>query len=163
MFWNSGEFTSFRMRRNNCCRCWQNKQYGRWQLFALNQTLLVIKKKQKNIGLNYCFILIHNSEHLKRARALWLNLCPVFIQFFFGIVFSRLQVTICINAVQGSTVYRFHNITQHDPNGQRHVNRSPIDHPYKCHENTNHSRVPQLSKAPIPTSKWKYVPNLLQT
>ena len=37
--------------------------------------------------------------------------------------------------------------------GQRHVNRSPIDHPYKCHENTNHSRVPQLSKAPIPTSK----------
>ena len=47
--------------------------------------------------------------------------------------------------------------------GQRHVNRSPIDHPYKCHENTNHSRVPQLSKAPIPTSKWKYVPNLLQT
>ena len=47
--------------------------------------------------------------------------------------------------------------------GQRHVNRSPIDHPYKCHENTNHSRVPQLSKAPIPTSKWKYVHNLLQT
>ena len=37
--------------------------------------------------------------------------------------------------------------------GQRHVNHSPIDHPYKCHENTNHSRVPQLSKAPIPTSK----------
>ena len=47
--------------------------------------------------------------------------------------------------------------------GQRHVNHPPIDHPYKCHENTNHSRVPQLSKAPIPTSKWKYVPNLLQT
>ena len=47
--------------------------------------------------------------------------------------------------------------------GQRHVNHSPIDHPYKCHENTNYSRVPQLSKAPIPTSKWKYVPNLLQT
>ena len=37
--------------------------------------------------------------------------------------------------------------------GQRHVNHSPIDHPYKRHENTNHSRVPQLSKAPIPTSK----------
>ena len=37
--------------------------------------------------------------------------------------------------------------------GQRHVNHSPIDHPYKCHENTNHSRVPQLSKVPIPTSK----------
>ena len=33
--------------------------------------------------------------------------------------------------------------------GQRHVNHPPIDHPYKCHENTNHSRVPQLSKAPI--------------
>ena len=47
--------------------------------------------------------------------------------------------------------------------GQRHVNHPPIDHPYKCHENTNHSRVPQLSKVPIPTSKWKYVPNLLQT
>ena len=47
--------------------------------------------------------------------------------------------------------------------GQRHVNHSPIHYPYKCHENTNHSRVPQLSKAPIPTSKWKYVPNLLQT
>ena len=47
--------------------------------------------------------------------------------------------------------------------GQRHVNHPPIDHPYKCHENTNHSRAPQLSKAPIPTSKWKYVPNLLQT
>ena len=41
----------------------------------------------------------------------------------------------------------------HSGVGQRHVNRSPIDHPYKCHENTNHSRVPQLSKAPIPTSK----------
>ena len=49
------------------------------------------------------------------------------------------------------------------PLGQRHVNHPPIDHPYKCHENTNHSRVPQLSKAPIPISKWKYVPNLLQT
>ena len=36
---------------------------------------------------------------------------------------------------------------------QRHVNHPPIDHPYKCHENTNHSRVPQLSKGPIPTSK----------
>ena len=47
--------------------------------------------------------------------------------------------------------------------GQRHVNHPPIDHPYKCHENTIYSRVPQLSKAPIPTSKWKYVPNLLQT
>ena len=47
--------------------------------------------------------------------------------------------------------------------GQRHVNHPPIDHPYKCHGNTNHSRVPQLSKAPIPTSKWKYGPNLLQT
>ena len=50
-----------------------------------------------------------------------------------------------------------------DDLGQRHVNHSPIDHPYTCHENTNHSRVPQLSKAPIPTSKWKYVPTLLQT
>ena len=37
--------------------------------------------------------------------------------------------------------------------GQRHVNPPPIDHPYKCHENNNHPRVPQLSKAPIPTSK----------
>ena len=37
--------------------------------------------------------------------------------------------------------------------GQRQVNHPPIDHLYKCHENTNHSRVPQLSKAPIPTSK----------
>ena len=47
--------------------------------------------------------------------------------------------------------------------GQRHVNHPPIDHRYKCHESTNHSHVPQLSKAHIPTSKWKYVPNLLQT
>ena len=33
--------------------------------------------------------------------------------------------------------------------GQRHVNHPLIDHPYKCHENINGSRVPQLSKAPI--------------
>ena len=33
---------------------------------------------------------------------------------------------------------------------------------YKCHENTNRSHVPQLSKAPIPTSKLKYVPNPMQ-
>ena len=46
--------------------------------------------------------------------------------------------------------------------GHRHVNHRPIDHPFKCHENTNHSHVPQLPKAPIHTSKLKYVPNLLQ-
>ena len=46
--------------------------------------------------------------------------------------------------------------------GHTHINHSPIDHPYKCHENTNHSRVRQLSKALIHTSKLKYVPNLLQ-
>ena len=48
------------------------------------------------------------------------------------------------------------------PKGQRHINHHPIDHSYKCHENTNLSRVPQLSEAPIHTSKLKYVPNLLQ-
>ena len=26
--------------------------------------------------------------------------------------------------------------------GQRHVNHPPMDHPYKCHENNNHSHVP---------------------
>ena len=46
--------------------------------------------------------------------------------------------------------------------GHRHINYPPIDHPYKCHENTNYSRVPQLSNAPIHTSKLKYVPNRLQ-
>ena len=44
----------------------------------------------------------------------------------------------------------------------RHINHPLIDNPYKCHKNTNLSRVPQLSKAPIHTSKLKYVPNLLQ-
>ena len=49
------------------------------------------------------------------------------------------------------------------PHGHRHLNHPPIDHPYICHENTNHSRIPQLSKAPIHTSKFKkYIPNLLQ-
>ena len=62
-------------------------------------------------------------------------------------------------------IYNFHgyDASSLSVHGQRHVNHPPIDHPYKCHENTNHSRVPQLSKAPIPTRKWKYVPNLLQT
>ena len=44
----------------------------------------------------------------------------------------------------------------------RHLNHPPIDHAYKCHENTNDSRVSQLSKAPIHTSKLKYVPDRLQ-
>ena len=33
--------------------------------------------------------------------------------------------------------------------GQRHINHPPLDHPYKCHENNSHSRVPQLSKQQI--------------
>ena len=41
-------------------------------------------------------------------------------------------------------------------------NPTPIAHHYKCHENTSRSRVSQLSKAPIPTSKLKYVPNPMQ-
>ena len=57
----------------------------------------------------------------------------------------------------------FLHANRHAIMGQRHVNHPPIDHPYKCHKNTNHSHVSQLSKAPIPTSKLKYVPNLLQT
>ena len=54
-----------------------------------------------------------------------------------------------------SLIFYLHDIctTSIAASGQRHVNHPPIDHPYKCHENTNHSRVPQLSKAPIPTSK----------
>ena len=38
--------------------------------------------------------------------------------------------------------------------GHKHINHPPIDHPYKCHENTNHSRGPQLSKAPTHTSSF---------
>ena len=55
-----------------------------------------------------------------------------------------------------------HNYTRDLRLGHRHENHRPLDHRYKCHENTNHSRVPQLPKAPIHTSKLKYVPNLLQ-
>ena len=74
--------------------------------------------------------------------------------FFFFFFFSSVDLL--------SIYFRF-NMFNNRQLGQRHVNHPPIDNPYKCHENTNHSRVPQLSKAPIPTSKWKYVPNLLQT
>ena len=45
---------------------------------------------------------------------------------------------------------------------QSNVNPFPIAHHYKCRENTNRSHVSQLSKAPIPTSKLKYVPNPMQ-
>ena len=51
-------------------------------------------------------------------------------------------LSIDLNIVQITTVQ--HDVEQ-DWNallGQRHVNHPPIDHPYKCHENTNHSRVP---------------------
>ena len=44
----------------------------------------------------------------------------------------------------------------------RHVNHPPLDHHYKCHENTNRSRVSQFSKAPIPTSKLMNVQNTMQ-
>ena len=54
------------------------------------------------------------------------------------------------------------NTNSNEDSGHRHVNHPPIDHLYKCHENTNYSRVPQLSKAPFHTSKLKYVPNRLQ-
>ena len=45
---------------------------------------------------------------------------------------------------------------------QRHINHPPIDHLYKCHENTSHSCGPQLSNALIPTRKLKDVLTRLQ-
>ena len=38
--------------------------------------------------------------------------------------------------------------------GHRHINHPSIDHPYKCHENANHSRIPQL-QGPYPYQQIK--------
>ena len=47
---------------------------------------------------------------------------------------------------------KFHSIHKR---AQTYINLPPIDHPYKFHENTNYSRVPQLSNAPIPYQQSK--------
>ena len=64
---------------------------------------------------------------------------------------------------QQNTKYPFLLLLSRRPNsGQSNVNPLPIAHHYKCHENTNRSRVSQLSNVTIPISKLKYVPNPMQ-
>ena len=56
----------------------------------------------------------------------------------------------------------FPNYMQVHGRTETEVNHRPIDQHYKWHESTNRSHVPQLSKATIPTSKLKYIPNPMQ-